>query len=62
MTLQELNQLVRTNLRHQMPGTYWVQAEISECKVHFSGHCYLELIQKKEGQDSLCAKARATIW
>jgi exodeoxyribonuclease VII large subunit len=62
MTLQELNQLVRNNLRQQMPGTYWVQAEISECKEHFSGHCYLELIQKKEGQDSLCAKARATIW
>lgn len=62
MTLQELNQLVRNNLRQQMPGTYWVQAEISECKEHFSGHCYLELIQKKDGQDSLCAKARATIW
>jgi len=45
-----------------MPGTYWVQAEVSECKEHFSGHCYLELIQKKEGQDALCAKARATIW
>lgn len=62
MTLQELNQLVRNNLRQQMPGTYWVQAEVSECKEHFSGHCYLELIQKKEGEDTLCAKARATIW
>ncbi len=62
MTLFELNQLVRTNLRQSMPGTFWVQAEVSECKEHFSGHCYLELIQKKEGQDTLCAKARATIW
>lgn len=62
MTLQELNQLVRNNLRQTMPGTFWVQAEVSECKEHFSGHCYLELIQKKEGQDVLCAKARATIW
>ena len=62
MTLQELNRLVRSNLRQSMPDTYWVQAEVSECKEHFSGHCYLELIQKKEGEDTLCAKARATIW
>jgi exodeoxyribonuclease VII large subunit len=62
MTLQELNRLVRSNLRQYMPDAYWVQAEVSECKEHFSGHCYLELIQKKEGEDTLCAKARATIW
>ncbi len=62
MTLQELNRLVRSNLRQSMPDTYWVQAEVSEYKEHFSGHCYLELIQKKEGEDTLCAKARATIW
>lgn len=62
MTLQELNRLIRNNLRQTMPDTYWVQAEVSECKEHYSGHCYLELIQKKDGDDTLCAKARATIW
>jgi exodeoxyribonuclease VII large subunit len=62
LTLLDLNQLVRTNLRRDFPETYWVQAEISECKEHFSGHCYLELVQKREQSDTLCAKARATIW
>jgi exodeoxyribonuclease VII large subunit len=49
-------------LRAAFPETVWIQAEISECKEHFSGHCYLELIQKRKDTDTICAKARATIW
>lgn len=62
LTLLELNKMVRNDLKRSFPDTFWVQAEVSECKEHFSGHCYLELIQKKDNQDTLCAKARATIW
>ena len=62
LTLLDLNQLVRNRLRREFPDTYWIQAEISECKEHFSGHCYLELVQKRENSEALCAKARATIW
>lgn len=62
LTLLDLNQLVRNRLRRDFPDTYWISAEISECKEHFSGHCYLELVQKKERSEALSAKARATIW
>jgi exodeoxyribonuclease VII large subunit len=62
LTLLELNRLVRENLKRDFPTTYWVKAEISECKEHYSGHCYLELIEKKKGEDTICARARATIW
>jgi exodeoxyribonuclease VII large subunit len=62
ITLLDLNQMVRNRMRKAFPETYWIQAEVSECKEHYSGHCYLELIQKKEGTDTLCAKVRATIW
>lgn len=62
LTLLELNWMVRNGLRDMFPETYWVLAEVSECKENYSGHCYLELIQKKEGQDLICAKSRATIW
>jgi exodeoxyribonuclease VII large subunit len=62
LTLLDLNQLVRNRLRREFPDSYWIQAEISECKEHYSGHCYLELVQKRENSESLCAKARATIW
>jgi len=62
LTLLELNLMVRNQLRKSFSDTWWVQAEISECKEHFSGHCYLELIQKKNESEAICAKARATIW
>ncbi|HEY5499616.1 MAG TPA: exodeoxyribonuclease VII large subunit, partial [Bacteroidales bacterium] len=62
ITLLDLNLMVKSRLRKEFPETFWIQAEISECKEHFSGHCYLELIQKRKESDSICAKARATIW
>jgi len=62
LTLLDLNLMVRNQLRKSFSDTLWVQAEISECKEHFSGHCYLELIQKRKESDAICAKARATIW
>lgn len=62
ITLLDLNLMVKNQLRKEFAGTFWIQAELSECKEHYSGHCYLELIQKRIGSDSICAKARATIW
>ena len=51
-----------------MPLPVWVVAEIAECKVNYSGHCYLELVEKTEATDSRAtnsvpkAQARAVIW
>ncbi|MGN0036491.1 MAG: exodeoxyribonuclease VII large subunit [Bacteroidaceae bacterium] len=62
MTLYELNARVRQVLDQGMADEYWVQAELSEVRIHATGHCYLELVQKDPGTDMLLAKARATIW
>lgn len=62
ITLLDLNLMVRNRLRKEFSDTYWIRAEISECKEHYSGHCYLELIQKRAGSDAICAKAKATVW
>jgi len=62
ITLLDLNLMVRNRLRKEFSETIWIQAEISECKEHYSGHAYLELIQKRNASDAICAKARATIW
>ncbi len=40
----------------------WVSAEISELKVNYSGHCYIELIEKGEKDGIARAQARAVIW
>lgn len=61
-SLHELNACVRDALQEAMPERYWVRAEVSEARVHPSGHCYLELIEKEETTGRTVAKARATIW
>ena len=62
MSLYELNNLVRTTIRTCLPGEYWVQAELSDVRSNYSGHCYLEFVQKDTRGNTLLAKARGIIW
>lgn len=61
-SLLELNARVHDALQEALPERYWVRAEVSEARIHPSGHCYLELIEKEESTGRTVAKARATIW
>lgn len=60
--LYQLNNLVKLELKKRFPDTFLVVAEIADVKENRSGHCYLELIEKREGDDAVIATARATIW
>ena len=62
LSLYELNGLIKRSIRSCMPDTYWVQAELSDVRSNYSGHCYLEFIQKDVAGNNLIAKARGTIW
>lgn len=62
LSLYQLLGQARASLKAAMPAACWVVAEISEMKVNHSGHCYLELIDKEETEESIRAKSRATIW
>lgn len=62
LSLSELNGLVKRSIRNSLPDTYWVQAELSDVRSNYSGHCYLEFIQKDASGNHLIAKARGTIW
>ena len=62
LSLYELNGLVKQSIRNSMSETYWVQAELSDVRSNYSGHCYLEFIQKDASGNNLIAKARGTIW
>ena len=62
LSLHELNGLVKRSIRSCLPDTYWVQAELSDVRTNYSGHCYLEFIQKDASGNNLIAKARGTIW
>ena len=62
LSLHDLNGLVKRSIRSCLPDTYWVQAELSDVRSNYSGHCYLEFIQKDASGNNLIAKARGTIW
>lgn len=62
LSLYELNALVKRSINACMPDTYWVQAELSDVRSNYSGHCYLEFVQKEPRGNNLIAKARGTIW
>lgn len=62
ITLRELQRRVKSALEGQFALPVWVSAEISEIKVNYSGHCYLELVEKGGDNGVPTAQARAVIW
>lgn len=62
LSLYELNRLIRLALNRGLSDAYWVQAELSEVREAYNGHCYIELVQKSEQGNTFVAKARGTIW
>ncbi len=61
-TLSSLLAQVKSALVENLPGKHWITAEILELNENRNGHCYLELIEKHPENDSLLARAKATIW
>ena len=61
LTLYELNEIVSDTLQTVMPNEYWVEAELSEAR-EVRGHCYMELVQKDEQNNTPIAKASAKCW
>ncbi len=62
LTLSELQLVIKDSLYLAMPDSFWVIAEISEIKVNFAGHCYLELIEKRPEEKDIKARVKAIIW
>jgi len=62
LSLYELNSLVRDVIDASLPDSYWVEAELSEAREGYGGHCYMELIEKDERSNTPIAKAHASCW
>ena len=62
VSLLELNTRIREGVRQLFPRAVWVVAEVGEMNVNYSGHCYMELVQKDRGSEQILARAKATIW
>ena len=59
LTLYQLNNLVRQTIEYSLCETYWVEAELAECR-ESGGHCYMDLVQKDK--ETLVARAQARCW
>lgn len=61
-TLYELNTHIKRFFKQQYLDSLWITAEIAEVQINRSGHCYLQLVDKRENEEGIIAAARATIW
>ena len=61
-SLYQLNQAIKESLKLVIPNTIWVCAEIHSISTNYSGHCYIDLVEKSDFNDQIIAKQRATIW
>ena len=60
-SLLELSESIERVITRTFNNSYWVRAEISRLNFYpKSGHCYPELVEKKEGK--IVAEIRSTIW
>lgn len=62
ITLKELNIHIKEAFQLSFPEGIWLIAEIGELKVNYSGHCYIDLIEKDQNSTEIIARAKATIW
>lgn len=62
ITLSDLQGAVKTTLLERFALPVWVVSEVAELKVNYSGHCYLELVEKGAKNGVPKAQARAVIW
>ena len=60
-TLRQLNLMVHDTIAMQLPDEYWVEAELSECRER-GGHCYMELVEKDDNNNTPVARASAKCW
>lgn len=60
-TLSEVTRSIQHTLQNRFGSAFWVKAEMNKLNYYpHSGHCYPELIEKRDGK--IVAQIRATLW
>ena len=62
ISLLDLQKELKNKIIQAFPRSIWVKAEVSSVTTNFSGHCYLDLVDKDANGEKLEAKARGIIW
>lgn len=60
-TLLEVSRSIQKTLTERYKSTYWIKAEMNKLNLYtHSGHCYPELVEKKEGK--VIAQMKSILW
>jgi exodeoxyribonuclease VII large subunit len=60
-SLLQVMKSIQTTLANRYSTTFWVKAEINKLNYYsYSGHCYPELVEKKDGK--VIAQLKAVLW
>ena len=62
ITLLELQEEIKSSLEARLERSYWIRGEISEIKFQSTGHCYMDLVCRREGESGVSARAQAIVW
>lgn len=62
ITLYELLNRVKGSIEENFSHYYWVRAQVSAIKANYSGHCYIDLIDKGDKGADFTAKSVAIVW
>ncbi|MBN2890463.1 MAG: exodeoxyribonuclease VII large subunit [Bacteroidales bacterium] len=62
LTLSELALLIKETIDISFANFYNIVAEVHQFNVNYSGHAYLQLVEKEEKGDKTVANMRAMIW
>jgi exodeoxyribonuclease VII large subunit len=62
MKLSDLQEEILEVIQNSFDAPRWISCEIMDISQNYSGHCYLDLVEKDEKSDRILARARATIW
>ncbi len=60
VSLSQLNAMIREAIEMNFLDEIWLVAEIAEMRIAGAGHCYLDLVEKRENR--IVARMRANIW
>ncbi|HZW78654.1 MAG TPA: exodeoxyribonuclease VII large subunit [Flavobacteriaceae bacterium] len=60
-SLYEVSRSVKKTLENRYQKSYWIKAEMNKLNYYsHSGHCYPELVEKKDGK--VIAQTKSTLW
>lgn len=62
ISLYDLQKKIKGSIDKVFSHQIWVRGEISSVKENYSGHCYIDLVDKEDGCDAIRAKCQAIVW